>query len=164
LGEKGERKVTSVKFGGSGEGQAAASAQKPTSPVRFEKRLMSSVEDNKIKFITTFYEKNESHSAGEGSVIERYSFQLKGQSILIGHYLKIHDLQREMTGTKVSRLQIAKQPSSNEITYKHLIDESLDRQKTLELEYTKYIYLYIHIYKIAYKYLFTKLEQQVILI
>ena len=42
-----------------------------------------------------------------------------------------------MTGIKISRLQIAKQPSSNEITYKNLIDESLERQKTLEIEYKK---------------------------
>ncbi len=126
--------MASVKFD---QAVGTSSIQKPTSPVKTEKKLINSVEDNKIKFINSFYEKNQSHTAGEGSVIERYSFQLKGQSILIGHYLKIHDLQTEMTGIKISRLQIAKQPSSNEITYKNLIDESLERQKTLEIEYKK---------------------------
>lgn len=74
---------------------------------------------------------------GEGSIVEKFQFKIKGQSILIAHYLKIHNIQNEVNGAKMSRIQITRQPSSNEITYKNIIDETIDKSKMLELEYKK---------------------------
>ena len=53
LGDKDQKRAISVKFG-----EKTTSQSKPSSPIKLEKRLLSSVEDNKHKFITSFYNKN----------------------------------------------------------------------------------------------------------
>ena len=74
-------------------------------------------------------------------MLETVSFKLKGQSILIAHYLKMHNIQSDSVGATISRTQIVKQPSSNEITYKKIIDETIDKAKLMEIEYKKYFNL-----------------------
>lgn len=52
-----------------------------------------------------------SHVVGEGPVMEKVLFNLKGQSVLISHYLNMHNLQEtEPQGHKISRTQISHQP------------------------------------------------------
>lgn len=38
----------------------------------------------------------------------------------------------------MTRSQITRQPGSGDITYKNLIDETIDKSKTLGIEYKKY--------------------------
>jgi hypothetical protein len=46
---------------------------------------------------------------GEGAQIEKCSFNLKGQSLLISHYLKMHNLQESQPhGQLITRSEIVK--------------------------------------------------------
>ena len=49
----GDKRAHSVKF------DKEKTPTKPNSPVKVEKRLMSSLEENKLKFITSYYNKNQ---------------------------------------------------------------------------------------------------------
>ena len=49
---------------------------------------------------------------GQGSVIEKFTFNLKGQSVLISQYFKMHNLREgETMGRLITRSEIVKQPS-----------------------------------------------------
>jgi len=49
----GDKRAHSVKF------DKERTPAKPSSPIKVEKRSMSSVEEDKLKFITSFYNKNQ---------------------------------------------------------------------------------------------------------
>ena len=47
----------------------------------------------------------------EGVVIEKFPFNLKGQSVLVNHYLNMRNLQdQHVNGPRIKRSQITKQP------------------------------------------------------
>ena len=71
----------------------------------------SSSDFNKI--VHSLYKKNnnESHVVGEGSIIEIISFNLKGKSVLINHYLNLHNLNSDSSvGFRMTRSEIVRNP------------------------------------------------------
>lgn len=65
------------------------------------------------KILDSLYKKNnyESHVVGEGSLIEIVSFNLKGKSVLINHYLNLHSLKSDSSiGFKITRSEIVQNP------------------------------------------------------
>lgn len=83
---------------------------KPMSPEKTKKFVKKS-KDVANKSLIQFYDKNESHIAQEGAIVEKFSFNLKGQSILVAHYLNMRNLQdKKILGPRVVRSQIVQQP------------------------------------------------------
>ena len=65
------------------------------------------------KILERLYKKNnfESHVVGEGSLIEVVPFNLKGKSVLIDHYIKLHNLKSDSSvGFRISRSEIVQNP------------------------------------------------------
>ncbi|CAF0787840.1 unnamed protein product [Brachionus calyciflorus] len=92
------------------------------------------------KMVDNFYKKNnyESHAVGEGSVIEMIPFNLKGKSVLINHYLNLHNLNSDSSaGFKMTRSEIVKNPPKTATTYRDKIYETLERAKTLDDAFRK---------------------------
>lgn len=58
------------------------------------------------KIVDSLYKKNnnESHVVGEGSIVEIISFNLKGKSALINHYMTLHNLNSDSSvGYRMTR-------------------------------------------------------------
>ena len=82
---------------------------KPMSPEKTKKFVKNKNVSNKA--LIQFYDKNDSHTAQEGAIVEKFSFNLKGQSILVAHYLNMRNLQnKKILGPRVQRSQIVQQP------------------------------------------------------
>jgi hypothetical protein len=56
---------------------------------------------------------SKSHVSGEGAKIDKFLFNLKGQSVLVNQYLRMHNLkpEKEYHDQKITRTEIVKQPS-----------------------------------------------------
>jgi len=65
--------------------------------------------------------------------VERFNFNLRGQSVLVGHYLNMRNLQEnKILGPRITRSQIVKQHEPGDPTYKDIINQSMQKAKNLE--------------------------------
>lgn len=110
--------------------------QRPKTPEKSTAQKVQSLKaqkQDKNARIIQFYERNPSHVANEGTVVEKFNFNLKGQSVLISHYLNMRNLQAQrINGSLITRSQIVQQPGINDPTYKDIINQSLQKAKDLE--------------------------------
>ena len=125
------------KLGNKEEELRPASVEKSKSNAKSaasNKSITSNYDRNKP--ILQFYNKNPSHPVKEGAFVEKFNFNLKGQSVLVSHYLNMRNLQGpHILGPRIIRSQILEQPKPGDPTYKDIISESMEKAKNLEKQF-----------------------------